>query len=153
MFLKPIINLKPIKMKKIIKLIFILTILCASACTEVKIENYEIYSIHEIEVLPWTDIEEFETFVMSEIAPLYNQMKGQHFFLTKGYVGQRTDKYAIFIAFDSQEDRDRIYPMEEGFSQEFKEIMKGKETMWDKFGSMATGFDGSSNTDYIKIIP
>lgn len=138
-------------MKKIIKLILVLTIMCAFACKNEKIENFEIYSIHEIEVLSGTDIEEFESFVMSEIAPLYNQMKGQYFFLVKGYVGQRTDKYAILLAFDTKTDRDRIYPLEEGFSQEFIDIMAGKEEIWEKFNTMATGFDGAHNTDYIKI--
>ena len=120
--------------------------------TENKISaDFEMICIHDLELKPGVDEKEFETFVMTEIAPLYRQMKGQDFTLGKGYVGQRTGKYSIIITFESVDDRNRIYPLDTGFSDEFHKVMEGKEAMWEKFRSMAEGFDGLTVTDYLKV--
>ncbi len=122
--------------------------------SHVKKENsptLEVFSVHDLEIKDGVNQKEFETFVMNEIAPLYRQMKGQDLFLTKGYVGKRTGQYAIFITFESLEDRNRIYPLSVGFSEEFNKVMEGKDSLWEKFDSMAEGFDGTTNTDYIRV--
>jgi hypothetical protein len=121
--------------------------------TENKISaDFDMVCIHDLELKPGVDEKEFEAFVMNEIAPLYKQMKGQDFTLGKGYVGQRTGKYSIFITFKSVADRDRIYPLDIGFSDEFNKAMEGKDAMWQKFRSMvAEGFDGVIVTDYLKV--
>ena len=94
---------------------------------------------------------EFENFVMNEVAPLYRKMKGQDLFLGKGYVGQRTGQYAIFITFETVDDRNNIYPLSGGFSEEFNKVMEENEGWYEKFQSMAEGFDGIVCTDYIKV--
>ena len=117
-----------------------------------KIPECELFSIHDLKIRDNVDMKEFENYVMNEIAPLYKQMKGQQLFLIKGYNGYRKGQYSILLTFDSIEDRDRIYPLSGGFSEEFKKIMEGKETMWDKFYSMADGFDGKApHTDYVRV--
>ena len=120
--------------------------------TENKISaDFEMICIHDLKLKPGTDEQEFEAFVMDEIAPLYKQMKGQDFTLGKGYVGQRAGKYSILITFKSVDDRNRIYPLDIGFSEEFHKAMEGKDEMWAKFRSMAEGFDGVIVTDYLKV--
>jgi len=71
--------------------------------------------------------------------------------LGKGYVGQRTGQYSIFITFETVEDRNRIYPLSGGFLKEFHKVMEGKDALWGKFRSMADGFDGVIVTDYLKV--
>ena len=130
-----------------------------NACTQtvvVKTENenvveFDVFSVHDITIKSGVNEKEFETFVMNEIAPLYGQMKGQKLYLVKGERGIRTGQYAIFITFTSIEDLDRIYPPDIEFSEEFNKVFEGKDSLWVKFGSMAEGFDGKHNTDYVKV--
>ncbi len=107
----------------------------------------EVYSIHDIEIKPEVDLKEFETFVMNELAPIYNKMKGQKLILVKGDRGIRTDKYAIILTFESLEDRNRIYPPSGEFVGDF-----GGDDIWDKFSSMVTTGLGESHTDYVKVV-
>ena len=66
--------------------------------------------------------------------------------------GIRNSQYAIFLTFTSIEDLDRIYLHYIGFSEEFNKIFEGKDSLWVKFDSMAEGFDGMHNTDYVKVV-
>lgn len=111
----------------------------------------DLISIHDITVKPGVDEKEFESLVMNEIAPLYRKLHGQDLFLTKGYVGRRTGQYAIFITFPTVEDRNKVYPLSGGFSEEFDKVMEGNDALWAKFDSMAEGFDGSHCTDYVRV--
>lgn len=143
-------------MKNFIGLFIGLTILLMSAinlnpATE-EAQSDEVICIHDLQIRPGIDEKEFETFVMNEIAPLYDQMKGQDLYLAKGDRGVRAGQYAIIITFTSIEDRDRIYPPGEGFSEEFNQIMEGTDAIWYKFNFMAEGFDGSMHTDYVKVL-
>ena len=141
----------------VFSILFVFLFMNASAQTveskieKPKVSTLEVYSIHELEVNPDVDIKEFETFVMKEIAPLYNKMKGQNLYLVKGDRGIRTDKYAVLLTFESVEDRNRIYPPSGGFSEEFNEVFEGRDSIWDKFNSMAKGFDGTTHTDYVRV--
>lgn len=142
-------------MKKIFGIATIIALLMMTACDKgqdnVRITDVEIISIHDLTLKPGADVKEFEALVRNEIAPLYRQMKGQDLFLAKGYEGQRKGEYSIFITFITVEDRNRIYPLSGGFSDEFHKHMEGTEAMWEKFNSMAEGFDGFHCTDYLKV--
>jgi hypothetical protein len=118
-----------------------------SKVEEHKISTLEVYSIHELEIKPGVDIKEFENFVIANIAPIYNKMKGQKLFLVKGDRGVRKDKYAIILTFDEVNDRDRIYPSSGEFVGDF-----GDDSVWEKFRSMVKGLDGTKHTDYVKVV-
>lgn len=105
-----------------------------------------IYSVHDIEIKQDADSKEFETFVMHELAPIYNKMKGQKLILVKGDRGARTNKYAIILTFESIEDRNRIYPPSGGLVGDF-----GGKEVWDKFDSMTTTGLGVAHTDYVVV--
>ena len=111
-----------------------------------KVPSFEVYAIHQIEVNSDTDLMEFETFVNSTIAPIYNNMKGQYFALVKGDRGVRTNKYSIILTFDSIEDRDKIYPPSGGFVGDF-----GDDQTWEKLNSMLDKGIGETHTDYVKV--
>jgi hypothetical protein len=111
-----------------------------------KTSEPEVYSIHELIIKPDIDLNEFETFVMEELAPIYNNMKGQKLILVKGDRGVRTNQYAIILTFESLEDRNRIYPPSGEFVGDF-----GDEIIWEKFGSMVDKGLGETHTDYIEV--
>ncbi len=118
---------------------------------ESKVEKYEkstseVYSVHDIEIKQDVDSKEFEAFVMNELAPIYNKMKGQQLILVKGDRGVRTNKYAIILTFESIEDRNRIYPPSGEFVGDF-----GGEEVWDKFDSMTSTGLGVAHTDYVIV--
>jgi hypothetical protein len=142
-------------MKKIVGLSIAFALLIMTSCDQnfedEKSSDFEIISIHDLKLKPGVDEKEFENFVMNEVAPLYRQMKGQDLFLGKGYVGQRKGEYSIFITFKTVEDRNNIYPLSGGFSDEYNKVMEGHEGWYKKFQSMAEGFDGITVTDYIKV--
>ena len=117
-----------------------------------KVAEFEVFSVHDLTIKSGVDEKLFEAFVNNEIAPLYGEMKGQKLYLVKGERGIRTGQYAIFITFTSIEDLARIYPPDIGFSEEFTRVFEGKDSLWVKFNSMAEGFDGKHNTDYVKVV-
>ena len=141
-------------MKTLIVLSALLTFILMNAYAqedESKVEKYEkstleVYSVHDIEINQDVDSKEFETFVMNELAPIYNKMKGQKLILVKGDRGARTNKYAIILTFESIEDRNRIYPPSGEFVGDF-----GGEDVWDKFNSMTSTGLGVVHTDYVKV--
>ncbi len=141
-------------MKNLMVFSILLAFLMINACTqkvETKVEKpkestLEVYSIHEIEIKANVDTTEFETFIMKELAPIYNKMKGQKMLLVKGDRGIRIDKYALILTFESIEDRNRIYPPSGEFVGDF-----GDDSVWEKFDSMTTDGLGVAHTDYVKI--
>ena len=106
----------------------------------------DVVAIHEAELLPGQNANEFENYVLNIIAPIYNKMKGQQFTLVKGDRGIRTNQYAFIITFDSIEDRNRIYPPSGDLVGDF-----GDQAIWDKLNTMAKVF--YAHTDYVKIKP
>lgn len=106
----------------------------------------DVVAIHDVELLPGQDANEFEMYVLNKIAPIYNKMKGQEFTLVKGDRGIRTNQYAFIITFKSIDDRNRIYPPSGELVGDF-----GEDAVWDKLNSMAKVF--YSHTDYVKVKP
>jgi len=141
-------------MKTLTVIAIALVLLLTSAFTannESKVEKYEkstldIYSVHDIEIKQNVDSKEFEAFVINELAPIYNNMKGQRLILVKGDRGVRTNKYAIILTFESIEDRNRIYPPSGELVGDF-----GGEEVWDKFDSMTSTGLGVLHTDYVVV--
>ena len=130
-------------------LTLMLVILTSLSCTSVigqASNSKQVTAIHEFELKDDTDPEEFETFVLTKIAPIYNQMKGQQFALAKGDRGKRLNKYAIILTFDSIDDRNRIYP-EKG---ESTADWGGDDEVWEKLTSMTNGL-WMHHTDYVRI--
>ncbi|NRB53922.1 MAG: hypothetical protein HRU41_40105 [Saprospiraceae bacterium] len=107
----------------------------------------QVISIHQIELKENIDPNEFETFVFTEMVPLYDRIKGLQLALAKGDRGSRTNKYAMILTFDSIEDRNRIFPHDGESPEDW-----GDDKIWGKLFSMSSGFgEDSSFTDYVCI--
>ena len=115
-------------MKTLKGIYFVLVLFLLSACSQKGvITGVDLISIHDITLKPGADEKEFEKLVINEIAPLYKQVNGQDLFLSKGYVGQRTGQYAIFITFPTVEDRNGTYHLSGEWSKEFLKFLKEKK--------------------------
>ncbi|MEM7101702.1 MAG: hypothetical protein AAF502_01150 [Bacteroidota bacterium] len=129
-------------------------ILTALSCTNnLNKETYQsdtskqVRSIHQIELKENVDSNEFETFVFTELVPLYDRIKGLQLALAKGDRGSRTNKYAMILTFDTIEDRNRIFPHDGESPEDW-----GDDKIWEKLFSMSSGFgDETSFTDYVSI--
>ncbi|MGB5238612.1 MAG: hypothetical protein WBM43_07765 [Flavobacteriaceae bacterium] len=131
----------------VVLLLFAFTGTFETKVIESKRSTFEVYAIHELEVKADMDSKEFESFVMNEIAPIYNKMEGQKFSLVKGDRGVRINKYAIVLTFESLEDRNRIYPPSGDLAGDF-----GSDTIWEKFNSMLDKGLGETHTDYVTVL-
>lgn len=139
------------KMKNFATLMLI--ILTALSCSNQTNESQQpetskqVTSLHQIELKENVDPNEFEKFVFTEIAPIYNRIKGQQFSLAKGDRGSRINKYAMILTFNTIEDRNRIFPHGEESPEDW-----GDDQIWEKLSSMASGLgEESSFTDYVSI--
>ena len=136
-------------MKKIITFLLLIPMTATGSFLIAQtLNSKQIIGIHSIELRDNIDTKEFEKFVLTKFAPLYNEIEGQQFTLVKGDRGNRKNKYAVILQFDSIEDRDRIYP-EKG-----KSTVKwgGTKEIWQKFTDMAIDpYAESGGTDYVEV--
>ncbi len=98
----------------------------------------EFVAVHEIELKPGVNPEEFERFLLNDWLPPYNQLKGMNIYLTKGTRGTRNGKYAAIFTYDSIEDHHRIWPPSGEKSPEILEIRsrEGRHLQWEKLQAM-----------------
>lgn len=132
-------------MKTLAKISFLLLIFIGTANAQDVPSKSAVVAIHQLELNSGVNSNEFEAFVLENIIPTYNNMKGQKAMLLKGDRGVRSGKYAIVLMFESEDDRNRIYPASGGFVGDF-----GEKSMWEKFRSMAKGI-GEAHTDYVEV--
>ena len=132
-------------MKTLAKISFLLLIFIGTANAQDAHSKSAVVAIHQLELNSGVNSNEFEAFVLENIVPIYNKMTGQKAMLVKGDRGVRSGKYALVLMFDSEDDRNRIYPASGEFVGDF-----GEKSMWEKFRSMAKGI-GETHTDYVEI--
>jgi hypothetical protein len=112
----------------------------------------KILALHEIEIRPGVDAEEFEAFFAKEIGsdPIYPGWWAQ---LLKADRGERATKYLVMFEIESVEVRDRYFPAagersEEAqqFTQQHPEIA----AMFKKWSTLASP-PGEIYTDYVVV--
>ena len=135
-------------MKKLnILLLVFLTTFASSNLIAQNSKTFEVVAIHEVDLKEDVDSKEFEEHVFTKIAPIYNRIEGQQFKLVKGDRGNRMNKYAFVLSFDSLEDRNRIYP--EGKDSP---VDWGDPAIWEKLSSMTEGLWTEPRfTDYVEV--
>jgi len=115
-----------------------------------------VFGMHEIELNPGVNEEDFEDFVLNEVAkaPFY---PGWSFRLLKGDRGVRKGKYLMLIDIDSVEVRDRFAPAPnqsneetDRFLEEHKETLDPIFQKWATFSSTDLGAN-LNYTDYLVL--
>ena len=68
-----------------------------------------VYGLHEIELQPGVEPDEYERFFAEEVAPTV-ELPGWKTRLLKGDRGERAGKYLVLLEIESLEARDRYFP-------------------------------------------
>src|SRR5687768_7740599 len=115
-----------------------------------------VYGLHEIELNPGVNEEDFEKFFLNEVAktPFYPGWSAR---LLKGDRGARNGKYLMLVDIESVEARDRFSPSpnagsEEAdqFDQEHKDEVAPIFEKWATFSPTQIG-QNSNYTDYLVL--
>ena len=112
-----------------------------------------VIAVHQFVLNDGVDAKEFEAFMLDEIVPLYSAVEGQTAYLMKGDRGLRTGMYSMVFVFPSVEARNRIYPPEGGYSEDFEEIFEGTDALFEKLDAFIVGDPWVNNTDYVNVLP
>ena len=83
----------------------------------------KVFALHEIELQPGLEPEEYERFFTEEIAPML-KLPGWKTRLLKGDRGARTGKYLVLFEIESLEARDRYFPKPGEPSEEFTQFFE-----------------------------
>ena len=115
-----------------------------------------VFGLHEIELNPGVNEEDFENFFLNEVAkaPLYPGWRAR---LLKGDRGARKGKYLMLVDIESAEARDRFSPApDEGseeanqFDQQHKDEVEPVFQKWATFSPTQIG-QNSIYTDYLVL--
>jgi hypothetical protein len=113
-----------------------------------------VYGLHEIELQPGVEPEEYERFFVEELAPS-PMVPGLKVHLLKGDRGVRGGKYLVFLEIESLEARDRYFPRPGEESEEFTRFLQQHPEAaaafekWQKMGPFGSKTDIA--TDYIAV--
>ena len=115
----------------------------------------KVFGMHDIELKPGVNEEEFENFFFKEMAtgPLF---PGWRVHLLKGDRGERDGKYGVLFEIESAEARDRFAPAPNQSSEEsdrFFEEHKELDHLLQKWATFSsTDFGANPNfTDYLVL--
>ena len=113
-----------------------------------------VYGLHEIELQPGVEPEEYERVFAEEFSPSFT-LPGWKTHLLKGERGERAGKYLILLEIESLEARDRYFPSPSEESEEFTRFLEQHPEAaaafekWQKMGRFGSKTDLS--TDYVAV--
>ena len=104
---------------------------------------------HVLELRPGVAPQEFETFVTTELIPLYTQFSGIQAYLLVGHRGARTGKYMLLIATDTLEHFEHYFPVSEGdWPEEVQRMLAASAPVWARLEAYVVHFPDPQVTDY-----
>ena len=113
-----------------------------------------VLGLHEIELQPGVEPEEYERVFAEEIAPSFT-LPGWKTHLFKGERGVRAGKYLVLLEIESQESRDRYFPRPHEESEEFTRFFEqhpDAAAAFDKWQGMGPfGSETDISTDYVAV--
>ncbi len=83
----------------------------------------KVFGLHEIELRPEADSDEYARFLVEEVAPM-PAFVGWKLHVLRGDRGAREGKFAVLFEIESDEARDRYFPTEEHDSEEFLRFLE-----------------------------
>jgi hypothetical protein len=114
----------------------------------------KVYGLHEIELQPGVEPEEYERLFAEEVAPS-PMVPGWKIHLLRGDRGARAGKYLVLLEMESMEARDRYFPRPGEESEEFTRFFEqhpdaaAAMEKLQKAGSFGSETDVS--TDYVAV--
>ena len=111
----------------------------------------KVYGMHELELKPGVDGQEFETYFTRELSPLFRQISGQTIHLVKGDRGSREGRYLLLFEIDSVERRDSLYPVSGGESPEMDRMFADNSAIVNKANDFVVAIPDPKFTDYVTV--
>jgi hypothetical protein len=114
----------------------------------------KVFGLHEIELQPGVEPDEYERFFVEEIAPSPT-LPGWKTHLLKGDRGERAGKFLVLLEIESLDARDRYFPRAGEESEEFTRFFEQHPEVaaafekWQKLGPFGSATDIS--TDYVAV--
>jgi len=114
----------------------------------------KVFGLHEVELQPGVEPDDFERVFAEEIAPS-PAPPGWKTHLLKGDRGARAGKYLVLLEIESQEARDRYFPTAGEESEEFTRFFEQHPeaaAAWEKWQKMGpVGSVTGISTDYVAV--
>ncbi len=110
----------------------------------------KVLSLHEVELRPDTNEQEFQRVVFDELTPFYRSM-GWEVRLLKGDRGARDGKYLLLFEISSPAERDHWVPTPMNLSEEGNRIFATSGPVWEKIEKLTLRFMDPEFTDYVMI--
>ena len=113
-----------------------------------------VYGLHEIELQPGVEPEEYERFFAEELAPS-PMVPGWRVHLLKGDRGARAGKFLVLLEIESLEARYRYFPRPGEESEEFTRFLEQHpETAaamekWERYSTIHS--ENDITTDYVAV--
>src|SRR4029453_6827012 len=113
-----------------------------------------VYGLHEIELQPGVEPDEYERFFAEELA-LSPELPGWKVHLLKGERGARAGKFLVLLEIESLEARDRYFPSPGEESEEFTRFFQEHPeaaAAWEKWEKLSPlGSKTHVSTDYVAV--
>jgi hypothetical protein len=119
-----------------------------------RIAMRKLLGLHEIELQPGVEPDDYERFFAEEVAPTV-ELPGWKTYLLRGDRGERAGKYLVLLEIESLEARDRYFPRPGEASEEFTQFFEQHPEAaaafekWQKTGPFGSKTDIS--TDYVVV--
>jgi len=113
----------------------------------------KVFGLHEMELPPGVEPEEYERFFAEEIAPM-PKLTGWKTSLLKGDRGARTGKYLVLHEIESPEARDRYFPRPGEASEEFTRFLEQRPeaaAVLEKWQEYGLDSENDITTDYVVV--
>jgi len=119
-----------------------------------RICNAKVFGMHEIELQPGVEPEDYERFFAEELAPTL-KLPGWKTHLLRGDRGARAGKYLVLHEVESLDSRDRYFPGPGEQSEEFTRFLEQHpETAaamekWERYSTIHS--ENDITTDYVAV--
>ena len=113
----------------------------------------EVVAVRLLELKKDVDIEEFEKFAVKEFNPKNDGVvPGLREYIAKSDRGISVNSYALFMIFDSQNNRKTMTPNKQA-SEWFNKILEDQNlwALWNKLGTYVTDESLSNYNDYVEL--
>ena len=113
----------------------------------------EVVAVRLLELKKDVDIEEFEKFAVKEFNPKNDGVvPGLREYIAKSDRGISVNSYALFMIFDSQNNRNTMIPNKQA-SEWFNKILEDQNlwALWNKLGTYVTDESLSNYNDYVEL--
>jgi hypothetical protein len=114
-----------------------------------RISMPKVFGLHEIELRPEVDPAEYERCIAEQVA---TRIPGWTVHLLKGDRGPRAGKFLVLYEIESVEARDRYFPNEGQFSEEFTSFMDQHPELAAALQKSRSFEAADITTDYLGVV-